>query len=57
MSIIKKTDLSIMSIESQEEQAARFELYRQIKEGIADIASGNTRPFSEVLTDLRRNRK
>ena len=38
-----------MSIETYEELTSRFELYSQIKEGMDDIATGNTRPFSEVI--------
>ncbi len=36
-----------MSIEAYEELTNRFELYSQIKEGMDDIASGNTKPFSK----------
>ena len=37
-----------MSIEAYEELTSRFELYSQIKEGMDDIAAGNTRPFQEA---------
>ena len=40
-----KGDLAVMSIEAYEELTSRFELYSQIKEGMDDIATGNTRPF------------
>lgn len=40
-----KGDLAVMSIEAYEELTSRFELYSQIKEGMNDIASDNTRPF------------
>ena len=40
-----KGDLAVMSIEAYEEMTSRFELYSQIKEGMDDIATGNTRPF------------
>lgn len=48
-----------MSIEAYEELTSRFELYSQPKEGMDDIASGNTRPFSEAMvinhsSDVRR---
>ena len=46
-----KGDLAVMSIE------AYFELYSQIKEGMDDIASGNTRPFSEAMADIRSKRR
>ena len=51
-----KGDLAIMSIEAYEELTSRFELYSQIKEGMDDIASGNTRPFSEAIDDIRSHR-
>lgn len=43
--IYGKGDLAVMSIEAYEELTSRFELYSQIKEGMNDIASDNTRPF------------
>ena len=49
-----KGDLAVMSIESYEELTSRFELYSKLKEGMDDIASGNTRPFSEAISDIRR---
>ena len=51
-----KGDLAVMSIEAYENLASRFELYSQIKEGMDDIASGNTRPFSEAMADIRSRR-
>ena len=42
-----------MSIEAYEEMTSRFELYNQIKEGMDDIATDNTRPFSEAMADIR----
>lgn len=51
-----KGDLAVMSIETYETMKARFELYSQLKEGIDDISSGNTRPFSEAMSDIRRCR-
>lgn len=52
-----KGDLAVMSIETYEHMAGCFELYSQIKEGIDDIADGNTRPFSEAMADIRNRRK
>ena len=52
-----KGDLAVMSIEAYEELTSRFELYSQIKDGMDDIASGNTRPFSEAMTDIRSKRR
>ena len=43
-----KGDLAVMSIEAYEELTSRFELYSQIKEGMDDIATGNTRPFPKL---------
>lgn len=51
-----KGDLAIMSIESYEELTSRFELYGLIKEGLDDIADGNTRPLSEAISSLRGRR-
>ena len=51
-----KGDLAVMSIETYEELTSRFELYSQIKEGMDDIATGNTRRFSEAMADIRSRR-
>lgn len=51
-----KGDLAVMSIESYEELNSRFELYGLIKEGMDDIADGNTRPFSEAILSIRSRR-
>ena len=45
-----KIDLAVMSIEAYEELTSRFELYNTLNEGMEDIASSNTRSFSEVKT-------
>ena len=45
-----------MSIEAYEELIGRFELYSRIKEGMDDIATGNTRLFAEAMDDIRRRR-
>jgi hypothetical protein len=39
-----------------EELTSRFELYSQIKEGMDDVATGNTRLFSEAMADIRSHR-
>ena len=52
-----KGDLAVMSIESYEQLVGRFELYGLIQEGLADIQNGNTRPFSEAISDLRKRGK
>ena len=51
-----KGDLAVMSIESYEDLISRFELYGLIKEGMDDIADGNTRPFSEAISSIRNRR-
>jgi len=52
-----KGDLAVMSIEAYEDMNSRFELYGLIKEGLDDIAEGNTRPFSEAISSIRSKRK
>ncbi len=52
-----KGDLAVMSIEAYEQLMGRFELYGLIQEGLEDVAAGNTRPFSEAMSDIRRGRK
>ena len=52
-----KGDLAVMSIEAYEALVGKFELYGLIKEGLDDIASGNTRPFSDALSEIRAKRK
>jgi prevent-host-death family protein len=52
-----KGDLAVMSIEAYEEMTSRFELYGLIKEGLDDIAEGNTRLFSEAMSSIREKRK
>ena len=51
-----KGDLAVMSIEAYEQMLGRFELYTSLQEGMEDIASGNTRPFSDAIRDLRARR-
>ena len=53
-----KGDLAVMSIEAYEQLIAKFELYTLLQEGLADVESGNTRPFSDAMADIkaRRNR-
>ena len=52
-----KGDLAVMSIEHYEETMGKFELYGLIKEGLDDVASGNTRSFSAAISDIRERRK
>ncbi len=53
----RKGDLAVMSIETYEQLAGRFELYGLIREGMVDVQAGNTRPLSEAISDLRSRRK
>lgn len=52
-----KGDLAVMSIETYELLTSKFELYEQIKIGLDDIISGNTRPINEAMSDIRSRRK
>lgn len=52
-----KGDLAVMSIEAYEELTSRFELYGLLKEGLDDVATGNTKSFSEAMSDIRSRRK
>ena len=47
-------DLAVMSIETFEEMNGKLELYRLLDEGRADIEEGRTRPFEEVVQEIRR---
>ena len=49
-------DLAVMSIETYEELAGRFELYSKLQEGLDDVAAGRERPLDEVMADLRNRR-
>ena len=50
-------DLAVMSMETYEEMAGRIELYSKLQEGLADVEAGNTRPFADVMADLRHRRE
>ena len=52
-----KGDLAVLSIEAYEQLLGRFELYGLLQEGLDDIKTGNTPPFSEALSDIRARRK
>ena len=52
-----KGDLAVMSIETYERLVGKFELYGLITDGLDDVKSGNTRPFSEAMADIRARRK
>ncbi len=50
-------DLAVMSIEAYEQLTAKLELYALVNKGIRDINEGKTRPFFEVMSDIRSRRK
>lgn len=52
-----KGDLAVMSVEAYDRLIGRFELYDLLQEGMSDIQSGNTRPFSDAMADIRERRK
>ena len=52
-----KGDLAVLSIEAYEQLQERIELYGMIQEGIEDVKDGKTRPFSEVLSEIKTRRK
>ena len=52
-----KGDLAVMSMETYKELTGRIELYSKLQEGLADIEAGNTRPFGDVMADLRKRRE
>lgn len=52
-----KGDLAVMSIEFYEKLVGRMELYGLLQEGMQDIQDGNTRDFSDAMSDIRARRK
>ncbi len=48
-----KGDLAVMSIEQYERLVEARELYRLIDEGLKDVAEGRTRPYRDVMRELR----
>lgn len=52
-----KGDLAVMSIETYEELTSRFELYGLLKDGLDDVATGNIKPFSDAMSDIRSRHK
>ena len=51
-----KGDLAVLSIEAYEQLLGQFELYASVQKGLNDVQSGQTRPFSEAMADLRARR-
>ena len=40
-----------------EELTSRFELYGLLKDGLDDVTTGNTKPLSEAMSEIRSRRK
>ena len=46
-------NLVVMSIASYEALIGRIELYELVREGLDDVAGGNTKPFDDAMADIR----
>ena len=51
-----KGDLAVMSIETYEALAGRFELYSKLHEGLDYVAAGRTIPLDEAMAELKNRR-
>lgn len=49
-----KGDLVVLSIEAYEKLCGKFELYSLLNEGLQAEKTGNTKPFDNVINDLRK---
>lgn len=49
-----KGDLAVLSIETYEKLCGKFELYNLLNEGLTAEQAGKTKPFDEVIADLRK---
>jgi PHD/YefM family antitoxin component YafN of YafNO toxin-antitoxin module len=47
-------DLAVMSIETYESLAGKFELNKLLNEGMEAMKAKKTRPFSEALADIKK---
>jgi prevent-host-death family protein len=47
-------DLAVMSIETYEKLAGKFELYKLLDDGLKAAEQGKTSPFREALEDIRK---
>lgn len=47
----------LISVTTYGELSSRFDLYRQIQEGMDDIIRGNTRSFADAMADIRQERE
>ena len=54
--MLGKGDLAVMSIETYEALAGRFELYSKLQEGLDDVAAGRTIPLDEAMAELKNRR-
>lgn len=52
-----KGDLAVMSMETYELMAAKYELYNLLDTGMNDVKNGDVRPFADVAADMRSKRK
>ena len=50
-------DLAVMSIETYEQLTGHLELYGLLQEGLDDVSTGQTQPFSEAIAEIRAGRK
>ncbi|MBR1445229.1 MAG: type II toxin-antitoxin system Phd/YefM family antitoxin [Firmicutes bacterium] len=48
-----KGDLAIMSIEAYEKLDGKFELYKNLYEGLVAEKEGRYRPFSDAIKDIK----
>ncbi len=49
-----KGDLAVLSIETYEKLCGKFELYNLLNEGLKAEQMGKTKPFGEVISDLKK---
>lgn len=47
-------DLAVMSIETFEKLVGKFELYKLLDEGFADMKNGKVRPAADVFEQIER---
>ena len=49
-----KGDLAVLSIEAYERLCGKLELYQLLHEGLEAEKSGQVRPFSDAITEIRK---
>ncbi len=52
-----KGDLAVMSVEAYEQLLGQLELYLLLQDGMDDVRSEKTRPFSDAIHDIRAGRR